>query len=340
MKPQWWVNCTPLAQEAIARTRAGDLLVAPKTSEAEWFRWLEGMHDWCISRQLWWGHRCPAYFVRMAGVAQDVRACGRPTTARVLMCDAGDRREVVGRGPLARAGGGAREGPCGWSRVYARAGRGRARHVVLVRPLAVLHPWLAGEGTDQSRAGPPDLTPDLDGRLRKLLPGVDPRDRLGHHLLLGRAHGHARAQADRPVAVQGGAVPRDDPRRARAQDVQVTRERDRPAGRDPGPPARSPPREARGREPRRERDREGDRGPEEGFPEGHPAVRYRRAPLRALRVHGRRARHQPRDPARRGLPQVLQQDLQRNQVRDASARRRVCTRAHCQSPVPSLPLSR
>jgi valyl-tRNA synthetase len=74
MKPQWWVNCTPLAQEAIARTRAGELLITPKASENEWFRWLEGMHDWCISRQLWWGHRCPAYFVRVAGIEQDVRA--------------------------------------------------------------------------------------------------------------------------------------------------------------------------------------------------------------------------------------------------------------------------
>jgi valyl-tRNA synthetase len=47
-------------------------LITPKQSEADWYRWLENIQDWCISRQLWWGHRCPAYFVRIAGKAQDV----------------------------------------------------------------------------------------------------------------------------------------------------------------------------------------------------------------------------------------------------------------------------
>ncbi|KAH9932026.1 tRNA synthetases class I-domain-containing protein [Epithele typhae] len=71
LKPQWWVNCTPLAEEAVKRTRAGELNIAPKSSEAEWYRWLEGIQDWCISRQLWWGHRCPAYFVKVEGQDQD-----------------------------------------------------------------------------------------------------------------------------------------------------------------------------------------------------------------------------------------------------------------------------
>ena len=73
LKPQWWVNCKPLAEAALERTRAGELDIAPKSSEAEWFRWLEGIQDWCISRQLWWGHRCPAYFVNIEGQEQDVR---------------------------------------------------------------------------------------------------------------------------------------------------------------------------------------------------------------------------------------------------------------------------
>ncbi|KAK0190620.1 tRNA synthetases class I-domain-containing protein [Armillaria mellea] len=71
LKPQWWVNCKPLAEEAIKRTRAGELIIAPKQSENEWYRWLEGIQDWCISRQLWWGHRCPAYFVNIQGKEQD-----------------------------------------------------------------------------------------------------------------------------------------------------------------------------------------------------------------------------------------------------------------------------
>ncbi|CAL1702390.1 unnamed protein product [Somion occarium] len=71
LKPQWWVNCKPLAEEAIKRTRAGELNINPKSSENEWYRWLEGIQDWCISRQLWWGHRCPAYLVRIEGQNQD-----------------------------------------------------------------------------------------------------------------------------------------------------------------------------------------------------------------------------------------------------------------------------
>ncbi|KAJ7803219.1 tRNA synthetases class I-domain-containing protein [Mycena olivaceomarginata] len=71
LKPQWWVNCKPLAEEAIKRTRAGELVINPKQSENEWYRWLETLQDWCISRQLWWGHRCPAYFVNIEGADLD-----------------------------------------------------------------------------------------------------------------------------------------------------------------------------------------------------------------------------------------------------------------------------
>ncbi|KAJ7055019.1 tRNA synthetases class I-domain-containing protein [Mycena amicta] len=71
LKPQWWVHCQPLAKEAINRTRAGELSITPKQSENDWYRWLETIQDWCISRQLWWGHRCPAYFVSIEGVDSD-----------------------------------------------------------------------------------------------------------------------------------------------------------------------------------------------------------------------------------------------------------------------------
>ena len=73
LKPQWWVNYKPLAEEAIKCTQAGELTIDPKSPENEWYRWLEGIQDWCISRQLWWGHRCPVAFVRIGGQKQDVR---------------------------------------------------------------------------------------------------------------------------------------------------------------------------------------------------------------------------------------------------------------------------
>ncbi|KAJ3293623.1 hypothetical protein HK104_004319 [Borealophlyctis nickersoniae] len=67
LKPQWWVNCQEMAQDAMQAVRSGELNIVPETSEKEWFRWLENIQDWCISRQLWWGHRVPAYFIRIKG---------------------------------------------------------------------------------------------------------------------------------------------------------------------------------------------------------------------------------------------------------------------------------
>ncbi|KAH9456774.1 hypothetical protein Pst134EB_012975 [Puccinia striiformis f. sp. tritici] len=71
IKPQWWLNCKELSQETLKRARAGEIKIAPKATEKEWYSWLEGMRDWCISRQLWWGHRCPAYFIDIEGQTQD-----------------------------------------------------------------------------------------------------------------------------------------------------------------------------------------------------------------------------------------------------------------------------
>jgi valyl-tRNA synthetase len=63
LKPQWWVNCGDMAKDACDAVRDGRLEILPKEQEATWFRWLENIRDWCISRQLWWGHRIPAFYV-------------------------------------------------------------------------------------------------------------------------------------------------------------------------------------------------------------------------------------------------------------------------------------
>ena len=64
LKPQWWVNCTQMAADACTAVRDGRLTILPRDFEATWFRWLENIRDWCISRQLWWGHRIPAYYLQ------------------------------------------------------------------------------------------------------------------------------------------------------------------------------------------------------------------------------------------------------------------------------------
>lgn len=71
LKPQWWVSQKQMAEEAIKVVRNGEITITPKSSESEYFHWLENIQDWCISRQLWWGHRCPVYFVNIEGEEND-----------------------------------------------------------------------------------------------------------------------------------------------------------------------------------------------------------------------------------------------------------------------------
>ena len=59
---QWYVDAATLAQPAIKAVRDGDINIVPKTWEKTWFNWLENIQPWCVSRQLWWGHRIPAWF--------------------------------------------------------------------------------------------------------------------------------------------------------------------------------------------------------------------------------------------------------------------------------------
>lgn len=65
VKPQWFVNCDAMAHDAMAAVTNQELAILPASHEKTWFRWLENIRDWCISRQLWWGHRIPAYFARL-----------------------------------------------------------------------------------------------------------------------------------------------------------------------------------------------------------------------------------------------------------------------------------
>jgi len=72
LKPQWWVSCKSMAQGACDAARDGRLDIQPKAMEPTWFRWLENIRDWCVSRQLWWGHQIPAYYITIEGEGSTV----------------------------------------------------------------------------------------------------------------------------------------------------------------------------------------------------------------------------------------------------------------------------
>jgi len=59
---QWYVNVQPLAERVVKATRDGEIRIVPQSWAKTWFNWLENIQPWCVSRQLWWGHRIPAWY--------------------------------------------------------------------------------------------------------------------------------------------------------------------------------------------------------------------------------------------------------------------------------------
>ena len=59
---QWYVDAATLAKRPIEAVRTGDIAIVPETWKKTWFNWLENIQPWCVSRQLWWGHRIPAWY--------------------------------------------------------------------------------------------------------------------------------------------------------------------------------------------------------------------------------------------------------------------------------------
>lgn len=67
LKPQWWMRMKELAQAADDAVTSGQIKIKPESESRRFSQWMNGIADWCLSRQLWWGHRCPAYLVKIDG---------------------------------------------------------------------------------------------------------------------------------------------------------------------------------------------------------------------------------------------------------------------------------
>ena len=67
IKPQWFVAMEEMAKPAINAIKTGELKFVPESYSKTYLHWLENIRDWCISRQLWWGHRIPAYYCDKCG---------------------------------------------------------------------------------------------------------------------------------------------------------------------------------------------------------------------------------------------------------------------------------
>jgi valyl-tRNA synthetase len=64
---QWFVDVEPLAEAAMEAVRSGETTIIPEREEARFFHWMENIRPWCISRQLWWGHRIPVWYCEDCG---------------------------------------------------------------------------------------------------------------------------------------------------------------------------------------------------------------------------------------------------------------------------------
>ena len=112
LKTQWFVRTGPLAAAALEATRSGDTTILPERIEKTWEHWMTNIRDWNVSRQLWWGHRIPAWYCPDGHVTVSAEAdgppacgtCGRPAAELVQDPDIFDTWFSSGLWPFSTLG--------------------------------------------------------------------------------------------------------------------------------------------------------------------------------------------------------------------------------------------
>jgi valyl-tRNA synthetase len=87
LSEQWFVRMKPMAEKALNAWRQGDIIFYPKKWESTYQHWLNNIRDWCISRQLWWGHRIPAWYCsdceKVSVSRTDITACTHCSSVKI-----------------------------------------------------------------------------------------------------------------------------------------------------------------------------------------------------------------------------------------------------------------
>ena len=91
LTPQWFVDIKPLAEPAMQAVRAGRIKIIPEGWSNSYFAWMENIKDWCISRQIWWGHQIPAWYCKSCDGANFITAADGGYTLTK------DAKPIVGR---------------------------------------------------------------------------------------------------------------------------------------------------------------------------------------------------------------------------------------------------
>jgi valyl-tRNA synthetase len=258
----------PLAGPAIEAVEDGRIRFVPDNWKNTYFAWMRNIQDWCISRQIWWGHRIPAWYDAEGNVY-----VGRS-----------DRRSATSTA---------------WAGLPAGAGPGRAGHLVQLRALALQHPRLA-RGHRPAQGLLSHLNVLITGFdiiffwvARMIMMGLKFMDDVPFRDVY--IHGLVRdAQGDKMSKSKGNVLDPID----LIDGIELEPwSRSAPAGMMQPQLAEKIAKQT------------------QGVPRRHPRLRHRCAALHLRRARHHRARHQVRPRPHRGLPQLLQQALERLALR-------------------------